>query len=178
MEGGNRAVTRRGALSQHKLRWSDFEVMNSWVAIEMKGVFTRIYVRISEAGCYLTLDELFNRSLTHKGGPSPSTTATAELPHLAPHTSPPTSSSLSQHTPSHSSDTLCLAPATARTFNQHLSSTFRGEIMPFCRIEEVKDGVISALGMLLTLWRHLLPTTCLQGSTTGFSAEPNSVQYS
>lgn len=74
---------------------------------------------------------LNERSLTHTDGPLPSTTATAALPHLAPHTFLPTSSSLSQHTPSHSSDTLCLAPATMRTISQLLVSSFRGIINVF-----------------------------------------------
>lgn len=93
------------------------------------------------------LDE---RSLTHRDGPFPSTTATAELLHLAPHTFLPTSSSLSQHTPSHSSDTLCLAPGTIRTISQCLFSRFRGVIIFLCRIQGI-IVVTNAFGMLLTL---------------------------
>jgi uncharacterized oligopeptide transporter (OPT) family protein len=81
------------------------------------------------AAIYIVI--LDERSLTHRDGPFPSTTATAELLHLAPHTFLPTSSSLSQHTPSHSSDTLCLSPATIRTISQLLVSSFREIIKVF-----------------------------------------------
>lgn len=54
----------------------------------------------------------------------------------------------------------------------------KGDHVFLVGLKKFRKGLVNAFGVVLTLWRHRFPTTCLQGSTTGFSAEPKSVQYS